>query len=129
MEENQDILVVGECNCGCGCGEVELRTEHQPEVLLFDEYAELYENDILHISNVVDELDAGVAREENATDNRDIILAKIADEHATTRSLISTSKEAILAVANSNSGKLDTLLARTISFPTETTEADINSLF
>lgn len=54
--QDEDIIVVGECNCGCGCNDVELHTDHQPEVLLFDEYGELYENDIIETRSLVGQI-------------------------------------------------------------------------
>lgn len=50
--EDRDTIIVNSCDCGCKCGEVELHSEHQPEVLLFDEYGELYENIIIQTHEV-----------------------------------------------------------------------------
>ena len=175
MAEDRDTLIIDDCECGCGCNEVELHSEHQPEVLLFDEYGELYENDIIAIretvegieedtdlipsvkttveaiktetdkipsvKSTVEGIDAKVATEANATANKNAIIAAIPDisglateSNATSNKnavvgAIDSAKAAILSVANSNSGKLDVLLARTISFPQESSTAQIDSLF
>ena len=49
MAEREDILEIGNCECGCGCNDVSLHSDHQPEVLLFDEYGEMYQGVILDI--------------------------------------------------------------------------------
>lgn len=66
MDNNRDILTIGECECGCGCNEVTLHSDHEPDVLLFDEYGELYQSEIIRISEKVDELleHAGTSFEE-----------------------------------------------------------------
>lgn len=84
-ENDQDILIVDDCGCGCHCNDVELRSDHQPDVLLFDEYAEAYENDIVHTRETVDDIketvdeilegQEGLATEENATANKEEIIA------------------------------------------------------
>ena len=84
-ENDQDILIVDDCGCDCHCNDVELRSDHQPDVLLFDEYAEAYENDIVHTRDTVDEIketvdeikevEEGLATEENATANKEEIIA------------------------------------------------------
>lgn len=56
MADDRDILVIDDCECGCGCNEVELHSDHQPEVLLFDEYGELYENDIIETRSLVERI-------------------------------------------------------------------------
>ena len=116
MEE--DILIINECDCGCHCGEVELRSDHQPDVLLMDEYAEPYENDIVKIREIAEEWEETGTRETNATANKNAIL-----------NAISAAKAEMLAVENSNSDKLDTLLERTISFPERATQEQLDSLF
>jgi len=81
-DNNEDILIVDDCGCDCHCNDVELRSEHQPDVLLFDEYAEAYENDIVHIRETVDEIkevEEGLATEANATANKNEVIAKIED--------------------------------------------------
>lgn len=55
-ETDKDMLIIGDCDCGCGCNEVELYSDRQPEVLLFDEYAEGYECDIIQTRELVEEI-------------------------------------------------------------------------
>ena len=45
--ENEEIIEINDCDCGCGCADVELVSEKEPDVILFDEYAEPYENEII----------------------------------------------------------------------------------
>lgn len=51
MDETDNISIMESngCGCGCGCNDVELHSDHQPDVLLFDEYAEAYASDIAAI--------------------------------------------------------------------------------
>ena len=54
-EQTEDIIVINECECGCGCGDVELRMEKEPEIILFDEYAEPYESEIIRAREAAEE--------------------------------------------------------------------------
>lgn len=54
---DEDILIVNEseCGCGCCCGDVELHSEKEPDILLVDEYAEPYENEIIRTREAAEE--------------------------------------------------------------------------
>lgn len=69
--EDIDTIIVSSCECGCKCGEVELHSEHQPEVLLFDEYGELYENVIIQIRDIATDSNTVV---KGNSDKLDILL-------------------------------------------------------
>jgi hypothetical protein len=69
--EDRDTIIVSSCECGCKCGEVELHSEHQPEVLLFDEYGELYENVIIQIRDIATDSNTVV---KGNSDKLDILL-------------------------------------------------------
>ena len=138
-ERQSDVLLIDEngetcvcmvdASCDCGCEDIELVIEHQPDVLLMDEYAEPYENDIIKIREIAEEWEEIGTREDNATANKNSILSAISSALTTIGNAITAAKEAIMEVVTGNSDKLDTLLARTASFPEETTADEIDSLF
>lgn len=64
--EDEDVIIINECDCGCGCGDVELHSEREPDVLLFDEYVEPYYHDI-------------VVTREAAEETRDYVKEKAAE--------------------------------------------------
>lgn len=50
VELNTDarpLVVLSDEECGCGCDEVELYTDHQPDILLFEEWADEHVDDIV----------------------------------------------------------------------------------
>ena len=108
---SEDILEFNDCSCGCGCDEVELRGGHQPEVLLFDEYGELYECDIIYIREKVDEI-------ENKIDAQQVDVTYI-------RGKVDSNGEKI----EDNGEKLDELLERSAMYWQEATAKDVEQMF
>lgn len=77
---DEDIIIVNECECGCGCGEVELHSDKEPEVLLFDEYVEPYENDIVRAREAAENTLVYVQEKHNEIIDKENLLL---DDHQT----------------------------------------------